>query len=299
MKRIRWTPAVLLGAALLALSGAALFSGCSDDNPTSSGSDRTGTLLVSAVGEGSESVIAGGAPHVISNVLAGRSGFALDGPIDSITVTKAEISIGGIALKHERPDSTEADTTDAEDDEEEGEEAPAAFFVLADSAGGDSSASAWDRFRGPFIVDISSGQAAALAVGEVPVGDYEAILVKIHRIGPPDVAAHPEWADRLGASLWIEGYVNGDDSPDGRFAIALNLNAAYRIPGDFTVEEGFNPAVLLSFDFSEWFDGPGGLLDPRDGRHVTENRIRVNVLHSLKGGKDHNGNGHVDEGEAD
>ncbi len=147
------------------------------------------------------------------------------------------------------------------------------------------------RFRGPFVIDLLSGEAARLDTMMVMPGDYARVqghLQALHE-GDPDAADHPAL---VGYTVCLEGTIDGEGG--GSFSYLTRIDNEFQIRGLFHVEEETPATAFVTFDLSKWLvDRDGHFLDPRD--ETNDQAIQSAIRHSIKVGMDDDHDGEMDD----
>jgi hypothetical protein len=149
------------------------------------------------------------------------------------------------------------------------------------------------RFKGPFVIDLLSGQAERLGTQMVLPGDYKRVQGHLRslRDGDEDAGAHP---DLVGYTVWLQGTIEGEEGGD--FSYLARIDNEFQIRGAFTVEEETPATAFVTFDLSKWLvDRDGHFLDPRET--LNDKAIKSAIRHSIKVGMDHDHDGEMDDDE--
>ena len=156
----------------------------------------------------------------------------------------------------------------------------------------------------PSVVELDlAGNLTVVSVSAVPVGTYDEIRFKVHRLDPQDPVdqdflALPDFTDfniPFRPSMIVEGTVDVGAGPEP-FVFQSDDNEEQRrtLLGPLQVTRGSSVNVTLSIDRSAWFyDGAGGVLDPRDV--ANEQQISDNIELSIDAFKDNNHDGLSDD----
>ena len=145
----------------------------------------------------------------------------------------------------------------------------------------------------PFVADLNlDGTPVTVSVAQVPLGSYDRIEFRIHRLDPDDPEDKPyvneqQFADFMAGDRYntiIEGKTTDQSNAERDFIIRSRDNETQRhflLPPIQVTPDTKQVEVNLVIDMSAWFVGENGqILDPTDPRN--EDEISDNIKQSIK-----------------
>ncbi len=145
----------------------------------------------------------------------------------------------------------------------------------------------------PFVAELSlDGTPVTVAVEQVPVGSYDRIEFRIHRLDPDDpedmpYVNEPQFEDFMGGKRYntiVEGKLTNDTDGQQNYTFRSRDNETQRhfiIPPIQVTPDTKQVEVNLVIDMSGWFLGENGqILDPIDPDN--EKEISDNIKRSIK-----------------
>jgi len=285
MALTRYNTLIAIVAILLSVASGYLMTGC-----TSSTAPGSGSTMV----------------HMSSSFSkAGTAGFSKVENffgIDSLRIDSAVVVISRVTFLA-KEDSEMADSDDVEHEGDDGD----AIMNGDDHDGDDEDSSV--VLRGPFVIHVHDTVAIDFADKMLPAGTYDAIILKIRRLGfrehhwdSDEHSSHECWSDTglAGASITVWGAVF-KDSAWQPFTYKLNDNLEFKIKGNFNVPVSTSSVnIALHFSMDAWFrnTSDGSLLDPTDTSFENRKMIRHAIekaFNQCRGGHDWGGDGHPDD----
>jgi len=244
---------------------------------------------------------------------AGTGGFLKLGglsDIDSLRIDSAVVVISRIKFVA-REDSEMSDNDGDDHDGDDGDDGDGGHdgdaITNGDEHDGDDDSSV--VFKGPFVIHVHDTVAIDFADKVLPAGSYDAIILKIRRLGfrerhwdSDEHSSRECWSDTglAGASITMYGAVF-KDSAWMPFTYKLNDNLEFKIKGNFDVPASTSSVnIALNFNMDAWFRNlsDGSLLDPTDTSYENRTMIRHAIekaFNQCRGGRDRGGDGHPDD----
>lgn len=164
-------------------------------------------------------------------------------------------------------------------------------------------------FFGPFMIHVRNSDPVTFVSKVLPAGTYNSVKFRLHSLSPDDHHYdsddhHHEYmpsgsSPYVGSSIivWGQALSGGTWTP---FTFETNIEATYRITGDFVVDESIQTIpITLNFNIGSWFIDPatGLLLDPTDNSSSNMYRINEAIRSSFGSGmcgRDDNHDGYPD-----
>jgi hypothetical protein len=155
------------------------------------------------------------------------------------------------------------------------------------------------HFKGPFLVQLLSGQPTQITLDTIPAGVYNGIKFVIHKLRMRDVMRNPSFPDSLeGFSIMIKGSLKYAGLPRSSFVYKTDIDEEFKVKGNFMVSPGDRLVpYVLNFDIASWFIGPAGrILDPASfpDRWIIRQTIKAALKGRVHGGRDFNDDGDPD-----
>jgi hypothetical protein len=250
----------------------ALMAGCKDNSTAPISNDQNVFVKLTAASGASSGPITLGKS---SGVLATIDSLSVD---SAMVVLKDIAFIPAVDTLHTR-DSVRCSSDD--DAEEHGGKGPRVHF------------------KGPFLVQLFSGQPVQIAIDTIPAGTYNGIRFSIHKLRTKDVLKNPALPDSLvGYSIVIKGSVKYAGAPRVRFVYKADIDEEFKVKGNFVVASAVTVVpYVLNFDMASWFTDPTGrILDPGSlmDRWMIRHIIKAALNGHVHGGRDFDNNGKPD-----
>ena len=155
------------------------------------------------------------------------------------------------------------------------------------------------HFKGPFLVQLLSGQPTQITLDTIPAGMYNGIKFVIHKLRMKDVMRNPSFPDTLlGYSIVIKGSVKYAGASATPFVYRADIDEEFKVKGNFIVSPGDRLVpYVLNFDMASWFSGQDGrILDPGSfpDRWIIRQTIKAALKGRVHGGRDFDDNGDPD-----